>query len=312
MRLHRPAAAFAFLLALFPPGAAGAEEACGCAKALDARRLAAHVRALASPDLEGRAAGTPGGEMARAYLVTRLRSLGLEPGFEGRYARPFVVRDRRLANVAARVPGRDPALSEETIVLGAHYDHLGRRGETIFPGADDNASGCAALLEIARSLARDPPRRSVLIVFFDGEEIGLLGSRRFVREPPLPRERIVCMVNLDMLSRGDPREVRVCGMPTSALFAPIVRSAAAAHGLRVFDDHELEWRDASDHAPFGDARIPFLYFGVLDHPDYHRPTDTAERIDTAKLRRVASLVLHVVRRLAETEDRPVFARDPGG
>lgn len=277
-------------------------------RSIEQDRLLLHVEVLAAAEFEGRGAGTEGAELAAAYLAQRLRALQLEPAGTHAFRQPFRGRGRALANVVALLPGSD--LADEVVVLGAHFDHLGRVGDRVFHGADDNASGCAALLEVARALRLGaPPRRSVLFVAFDGEEIGLLGSRHFVAHPTVARERIVAMLNLDMVGRGETGDVRVCGTPHSASLQQAVEAAAPAVGLTLHYDHERAWRNASDHAPFGDARIPFLYVGVLEHEDYHRPTDTVDKIDGEKLLRIARLVYLTVRAVADADEPPAW-RDP--
>src|SRR5262249_16744166 len=198
--------------------------------------------------------------------------LKLEPAGTSGFDQTFESDGHKLVNLVARVAGEEEALRDEFVVIGAHYDHLGIVKGEMYPGADDNASGCAAMLEVARAFTLGAtPRRSVLFIAFDSEERGLAGSRHFVQHPTVAREKIVAMVNLDMVSRGDPRTVQVCGAALSPDMKAIAEREAPLVGLTLHYEFEKEWRRASDHGPFGDVGIPFLYFGVEDHPDYHKP-----------------------------------------
>lgn len=290
-----------------PPPAPAAAARDPAAPAIGRAALVRHVEVLASEDFEGRGAGTPGGKLAATYMVRLFKEAGLAPRGTRRYLQPFQARNRSLTNVVGLLEGADPALAQEYVLIGAHFDHLGRNGDTIWFGADDNASGCAVLIEVARAFqAAGAPRRSVLFVSFDSEERGLAGSKHFVAEPVVPLDRIVAMVNLDMVSRGETEELRVVGTPYSPLLKEIVEAAAPAAELELFYDHEQDWRHASDHGPFGDAGIPFLYFGVLDHEDYHKPTDTADKINAEKLERIARLAFLTVRGIADAPERPTY------
>jgi len=206
------------------------------------------------------------------------------------------------------VRGSDPTLGDEYVVVGAHSDHIGTsvamandvdRGEAVRPGADDNASGTAAVLELARRLAERPPRRSVLLVNFDAEEIGLVGSNEFLAHPPIDPGRIVLMVNLDMVGRlrDDRLYVEVHGPRALAAF---VDSAARASDLRPSPTRETSGR--SDHAPFIDLRIPAVALFTGFHDDYHRATDIAARINVGGIRRVVDVAERIVRGAADREE----------
>jgi len=271
---------------------------------VDADRLLATVTLLADPKFEGRAAGSPGGIAARGVIGERFTSIGLERigagylvsfTFAGRSATAAQVTG---ANVIGVCPGKDPSLP--VFVVSAHYDHLGIRDGVIYPGADDNASGVAVLLELAAYCRANPFRRSLVFVAFDAEEGGLNGARAFVASPPIPKDRIALNVNLDMVSRSDKREIYVAGtFHTPALKAPLERVAKAAR-VKLLFGHDRpgsgsdDWTSQSDHFAFHAAKIPFVYFGVEDHPDYHKPTDTADKINRGFLVDVAETVLDAV------------------
>jgi hypothetical protein len=218
--------------------------------------------------------------------------------------------ERRAANVIGVLPGRDPTVAGEAVVVGAHYDHLGREGGDVYPGADDNASGTAVVLGLARSLASTPPARTLVFVLFSGEEIGLVGSDYHVRHPSaVPVERMVAMLNFDMVGRLEGRHLLVGGVDTGSRFRALVEAAANEAGLDV--DLRPAGTGPSDHTRFHGAGVPVLFFHSGSHADYHRPSDTADRIDAAGMARIADLGRLLVTRIADGP-RPVFARVPGG
>jgi len=210
-------------------------------------------------------------------------------------------------NVVALLRGSHPTLRDEYIVVGAHYDHLGLGGEgslapderTIHNGADDNASGTAALVEIAAALAQGPPLdRSVLFAAFTGEERGLWGSARFVAEPPVALERVVAMLNLDMVGRVVDDRLTVFGFGTAAEWDEVVDAANASLEAPLSIGKAPDGYGPSDHASFYGEGIPVLHFFSNTHADYHRPTDDWNKINAEGLERVAALTAAVTRRLA--------------
>jgi acetylornithine deacetylase/succinyl-diaminopimelate desuccinylase-like protein len=229
----------------------------------------------------------------------------------GRIAIDRVVTQGR--NVLALLPGRGaeaaadrPAIDpRETVVLGAHYDHLGYGGvnsaapgvTAVHHGADDNASGTALLVEVARRLAAAGPLpRSVLFIAFSGEERGLLGSGHYVANPLVPLADTVAMVNLDMVGRLDAEKIIVHGTGTASGFDPLVDRLAAAAGLQTAK--EPGGFGPSDHSSFYAKKIPVLHLFTGSHADYHRPTDTAEKINYEGMERLADLVTDLVREVA--------------
>ena len=200
---------------------------------------ARHVQALADDAFEGREGGTRGGRAAAAYIVDQIAPIGYEPA--GDNGSSYQLFGAGLRNVLALLPGSDPELANEVVVIGAHYDHVGY-GTTrnsfgpfgfVHNGADDNASGVAGLIEVMEAVLRlpEPPRRSILFAFWDGEEQGLLGSRHFLRVRPqlLAGKRLVFGVNLDMIGRLRDRRLTVYGIRTaSGLRARLVAANNAA------------------------------------------------------------------------------------
>ena len=279
---------------------------------VDADRLVQDLQALASPQLEGRRTGSPGNARARAFIVDRFKALQLEP-LGGSFEQKFSFTDGGrggsgsaidAANVVGLLPGRTER--DRFVVIGAHYDHLGIRSGELYPGADDNASGVAALIAIAQYLRIHPVAVSLVFVAFDAEEQGLQGARHFVAHPPIPLDRIVALVNMDMLGRGDKNVLFVSGTHPYPALRPVVEEAAKGRPITVKFGHDQggvpgveDWIQSSDHGPFHAARVPFLYFGVEDHADYHKPTDTADKIPRAFYVEAANLVLDTVTRLAQ-------------
>ncbi|HEX6164448.1 MAG TPA: M28 family peptidase [Vicinamibacterales bacterium] len=286
---------------LFEAGVAHAQSA----RRIDRERLMTSVRTLADPKWEGRAAGSPGGIAAREWIVERFKAIGLQP-VAGEYAHPFTysrktptgVQDGAGANVLGICPGSDPKLPY--FVVSAHYDHLGIRDGQIYPGADDDASGVAVVLELAAFCQRTRFRHTILFAAFDAEERGLQGARALLAKPPVPKDRIALNINLDMVSRSDKREIYVAGTHHYPALKKPLEEVVKRAPITVLFGHDKpkdiadgldDWTNQSDHGPFHAAKIPFVYFGVEDHPDYHKPTDTADKINPAFFAEVAETIL---------------------
>jgi hypothetical protein len=225
-----------------------------------------------------------------------------------------LVRERgRTANVIGILPGRDARLREEAVVIGAHYDHLGRGGEgslapdagAIHHGADDNASGVAALLGLARTFAEaGGAPRTLVFAAFAGEEMGLLGSAHYVRAPAHPLARTVLMLNLDMVGRLRDRRLYVGGADSGSGLRELVTAQAGGLSLRLHGDPF----GRSDHTSFYAAGRPVLFLFTGAHADYHRPTDTWDKIDADGLREVTAFAARVVQVVATTPAPPAYAR----
>ena len=278
---------------------------------IDSDRLMEAVTALSDPKFEGRAAGSPGGLAARAWVLERFKGIGLKP-VSGSYVFPFTFTRMRMsgrvegegANVVGQCLGRDT--KAPVFVVSSHYDHLGVRDGVVYPGADDDASGVAVMLAIAEYCQRTPFARTVVFAAFDAEEAGLQGAKSFLIAPPVPKERIALNVNFDMVSRNDKREIFIAGTHHwPQLKAPLEQVARRAP-ITVLFGHDKpvaiaggveDWTNQSDHGPFNSAKIPFVYFGVEDHADYHKPTDTADKINRGFFVDVAETVLDAVLQL---------------
>lgn len=290
----------AFVLASAPHPAAGqAAPARTSATAADGQALLATITQLAAPGMEGRAVGTEGNRKARALIEQRLTAAGLAPAGASGFATPFSFTDKAGATIAgvnllARCAGRDATAA--SIVVSAHYDHLGIRDGAIYHGADDNASGVALALWLAERCVKAPFTHTVLFAFFDAEERGLQGAHAFVRAPAVPLDRIALNVNFDMVSRSDRREIYVAGPGRWPALAPLLAKALTGMPITVKFGHDTgggqdDWTTQSDHGAFHGAGVPFVYFGVEDHADYHKPTDTADKIAPDFLSGVATTVV---------------------
>jgi Zn-dependent M28 family amino/carboxypeptidase len=209
-------------------------------------------------------------------------------------------------NLLALCPGRRPELP--VIVVSAHYDHLGIRDGQTYHGADDNASGVAMLLTVAERCMAAPFDRTLVIAAFDAEEHGLQGARAFLAQPPVPQARIALNLNFDMVSRSDKREIYIAGPGRWPALRTLLDAPASRASIAVKFGHDTgggqdDWTQQSDHGPFHSVGIPFVYLGVEDHADYHKPTDTAEKIDPGFLGAVAAFVLDAV---AALDRAPAF------
>lgn len=270
----------------------------------------AAVRFLADDALEGRLAGSAGERCAGDFIAARLRALSLKPaGDAGTFFQnvPLATSLNPHApagigrNVLALLEGSDARVRHEIIVIGAHYDHLGRGGfgslspgdSAIHNGADDNASGVAALLRAAVLLSQGQrPARSVLFMAFTGEESGLLGSAHFTRMPTVELARVRAMINMDMVGRLGTAPLIVNGVGTAHEWRSLLDGTAARLGIALAMK-EAGW-GPSDQTSFYAADIPVLHLFTNTHDDYHRPSDDWQRIDAAGIEKIAQLVAGIV------------------
>jgi hypothetical protein len=278
-------------------------------------RIQSDVAWLASDRLAGRRVGSAEADSAAAWIGRRFEALGLEPapGLSG-WFQPFTISPDAPAahgtdlggkvgrNVVGILRGRDPALRGQYLVIGAHYDHLGRGGPgSLDPdsigvphnGADDNASGVAALLEVARRLALTPPARSVVFLAFSGEEQGLLGSSHYVRNPTVPNDSVLAMLNFDMVGRLRDDRLVAYGVETAAEFRPLLDSLNVRAGFAL--SAQGGGYGPSDHTSFTLVKRPVLHFFTGTHEDYHRASDDAARINAAGIERIAAFAAELAR-----------------
>lgn len=285
-------------------GTAVAPQACGQRiRTADTAALMATVRILAADSMEGRKAGSPGGARAAAYLARRLTAQRIPP-LGPEYRQPVTL--PRNSGTGANLLGliRGTRFPGRYIVLSAHYDHVGVRGGQIYNGADDNASGTAAVLALAEALLKAPLEHSVIIALLDAEEIGSPGAKAFLDAGLVPRDSIVLNVNLDMVGHSETGELWAAGSGHTPALRPVLDSVAAAAPLRLHRGHdragvagEEDWTGSSDHRVFHQAGIPFVYFGVEDHRDYHKPSDDPGTLTPAFFGNAVGTILAAVRRL---------------
>jgi hypothetical protein len=306
-----------------------------------------HVQTLANPYFGGRLPGTRGHDAAADYIEHYFRAAGLEPAFPASddssaalssYRQPFEFTTRRVSaanedaarvivpamNVAGILPGRG-ALAEQFIIIGAHYDHVGRgeygasrpehRGE-IHPGADDNASGTAAMLVLAEMLAAHydastaADLRSILFLAFDAEELGLHGSRHFVRHSPIPTDRITIVINMDMVGRMRGDNLSVLGVATAEGLRELVTPHFEASGLTVAVTKGGS--GASDDANFHRAGVPALHFFTGVHGEYTSPEDEAWTTNPLGARKVVELIERITVDLATRDRQLQYTRAGSG
>lgn len=276
------------------------------------------VRTLASPAFGGRRTGSDGSRLAQAYIVKRYSEIGLQP-FGTSYVQPFsftqtsfkalFTKDRpyrseypSAANLIGFIKGSK--YPDRYMVVSAHYDHLGTRNGKIYAGADDNASGVAAMLAVAAAFKAQPPENTIVFAAFDAEELGKSGAHAFIGSLPFGRDKLALNVNLDMVSRNDSNEIWASGLYHNPSLKALVQDAAGRSTVRVKVGHDKpiylagkveDWTGSSDHGVFHDAGLPYVYFGVEDHADYHQSTDTAEKINPDFYTSTTSLLVDVVR-----------------
>jgi len=301
---------------------------------------------LASPERGGRRNGTGANISAGNYLIKELENAGSDFISTAAF-QPFRFNEVRKPTVtikqleASRAKGYSIALEgrnvfailegstykNEYVVLGAHYDHLGTQHGKLYPGADDNASGSAAIVEIAEAFGALSqkgmrPERSVVFAFFDAEEWGLWGSQYFVENPPVPLNQIVAVINLDVVGRNNTQELEVFGSPDINDFAQrspqlngALNDANGVLGFKLLFPEEKGGREQiffrSDHASFFFARsegnrIPVVFLTSGLHNDYHKPSDTAKKINSEKAQNIARLAFLMAWQVATQDEQPVF------
>ena len=309
-----------------------------------AERMERLVGILAADSMEGRATGSAGAERAARFIASELQSYGVEPAYQGGFAQPIplrrilrpdgreqvvvassdglpegteVIEELTDANVVGILRGGDPVLSDEAVILGAHFDHVGVGrsvdGDSIYNGADDDASGVAVVLEVARLMARSqPPDRTVIFLLTTGEEMGLLGTRFYIDSPVIPMERTVADLQVEMVGRPD----SLAGGPGRAWLTGFERTTLGdsliAAGIPLVPDPRPDQRFffRSDNIAFARLGIPAHTLSSFNlHSDYHRPSDEAEFMDYEHMARVTESTAEAVRILA---NGPAPEWHPGG
>jgi hypothetical protein len=276
------------------------------------------VEIIADDSMQGRATPSPGLDATARYVASEFERMGLRPGgddggFIQRYETPSG--DGEAPNVVGILEGTDPALRAQYVVFSAHMDHVGMRepdenGDSIWNGADDNASGTAAVMEIAEAMAaREPgPRRSMVFLLVSGEERGLWGSEHFAEHPSVPLDHIVADLNADMVGRNWTDTIVAIGKDQSDLGETLERVNAAHPELDMtaIDDlwPEENFYRRSDHFNFARRGVPILFFFNGTHEDYHGRDDEVEKIEEDKASRIARLIYYLGLEIADADQPP--------
>lgn len=281
-----------------------------------------HLTYLASDELEGRLAGYPGNDKASEYIANKIKDWGLKPGNGDSYFQTFQIKGRNTRNVIGVIEGGK--LKDEYVIIGGHFDHVGMAGQDnpgrssgqnddpedkIWNGADDNGSGTSTLLEVARSLAQANyrPQRTIVFLWFSGEEYGLLGSKHYCANPIFDLRKTFAMVCMDMVGRNSDKPVTIKGAASADGWKEIIETAAQGTGL----NYRIEPRatGSTDYLTFIRNQIPSIDFFSDFHADYHKRSDTADKIDYDQCVKVARAAIRLVAHLADREGKLVF-KDP--
>ncbi|HKG08251.1 MAG TPA: M28 family peptidase [Pedobacter sp.] len=269
-------------------------------------QLLKDLKTLSSDRYEGRKTGTKGAEMTRAYINDRFRTIGLK-SFNTSYEQPFTFKDSDGEDVEAKnMIGYIPGKTDNVIVISAHYDHLGVINSEIYNGADDNASGVAGLLHMAAYFIKQQPNSTLIFAAFDAEELGLQGAKAFVDNPPVSIGKVRLNVNMDMISHNDKGELYACGTfryPELKKF--FITANPALKVLFGHDDPKLghdDWTNQSDQGAFHAKGIPFIYFGVEDHKDYHKATDEFQNINQTFFSAAVDAITSIISNIDKERD----------
>ncbi len=275
------------------------------AQTVDHDKLLLHLEYLSSDELKGRETLSEGNINARKYLVNYFSTLGLETQYPD-FQQKFTFENRRekkiyedATNVVGFIAGSS---SQKLIVITAHYDHIGvgrkdNSGDSIYNGADDNASGTATLLALAEHFSKNRPEHSLMFAALDAEEMGLQGAKALVLDFPFPLDQILVNVNMDMVSRNDGGEIYASGTHQNPHLKPILEKASNGQTPKLMFGHDIpntganNWTQSSDHGAFYDKGVPHIYFGVEDHKDYHKPSDEFKNIQPEFFYNAANLIL---------------------
>jgi len=255
------------------------------AQNINRKTLLNDVEILASDQFEGRKTGSKGNFMAAEYIIDRFKNIGLD-AYNKDYKHGFEFKNRineeiKGVNLIGYIEGK----SGQVIIISAHYDHVGIQNSEIYNGADDNASGVAAILSVANYFKRNKPENTLLFIAFDAEEMGLKGAYSFLESPVPSMYQIKLNINLDMVSHNDQSELYAAGTHKYPVIKDILKYADQDTGISIRFGHDDpntgkdDWTMQSDHGPFAKKNIPFVYFGVEDHKDYHKPTDDFSSIN---------------------------------
>jgi hypothetical protein len=319
-------------LAISPQFACAQRPSSGNESTITETLIRRHVNVIADDSMLGRNTPSRGLDLTAAYIAAQFKRLGLKPGGDsGSFIQRYPLGIAPIGggnggsppatlgfdpvsapNSVGILRGTDPVLRDEYIVISAHMDHVGVNGasvkDSIWNGADDDASGTSGVLALAEALAQAPPRRSIIFLTVSGEEHGLWGSSWFTTHPPVPIDRIVANLNIDMIGRNWKDSIVVIGLEHSDLGGTLA-TVNAAHpelGITAMRDPwpQENFFGRSDHYNFARRGIPALFFFNGVHADYHQPSDSPDKIDAEKASRVVRLIYHVTVAIANSTARP--------
>jgi Zn-dependent M28 family amino/carboxypeptidase len=280
----------------------------GFAQSIDEKKLLSDLKLLSADELKGRKTLSEGNKKARTHIQSEFQRIGLKTQY-AEYLQSFSFENRRenkkyedAVNVIGFLPGLD---SRKIIVITAHYDHVGvgkknSKGDSIYNGADDNASGTAALLALAEYFSKNQPQHPIMFAALDGEEMGLQGAKALLKDFPFPLDNILMNINMDMISRNENDELYASGTHYYPELKPILEQASVGLLPSLRFGHDLpntgreNWTQSSDHGPFFDEKIMHIYFGVEDHEDYHQPSDEFENIKPSFFTNAVKLILKCI------------------
>ena len=273
---------------------------------IDAPALLNDLKTLSADDMQGRQVDTEGGAKARAYVIQRFKDSGIKP-FGESYEEPFTFQagrgggnspERHGVNVVGHIDGARSGY----LVVSAHYDHIGVRNGVVFNGADDNASGTAALFAVAKYFSAHKPSHTLIFAAFDGEEAGLRGANAFVAKPPVDASTIVVDVTMDMIGRDPNDKLFAVGTRVNPFLKPYLEKVAADAPVKLLFGHEdpaqkdvEDWSRDSDHYAFQRQNIPAIYLGVEDFDQHHKATDDYETITYSFYVRAVETCVSVVK-----------------
>lgn len=287
---------------------------------IDESEVKNNLETLSSDEFGGRLVGTEGNIKAQDFLVNKFKEYGLKPYNNNTYLQSFKWKGLSVNNVIGVIEGSDPNLKNEAIIVGAHFDHIGQSylcwkvpgtNDKICNGADDNASGTVAMLELARLFSKFPTKRTIIFVGFNAEEMGLIGSSDLSNKIKelLPNYNIKYMINMDMVGRNGDKPLTAAfdsKNPSSAdLLKQILQNLNSNNDFDIIQGKYFKYFPYSDHYPFYKQGFPVIMFSSLLHNDYHKVTDEANKIDYSTLFKRIQAIYNVVNTLANDNQKNI-------
>ena len=286
------------------------------AQTIDRKQLLRDVEILSSDVYEGRKTGTRENQMAADYIVGRFKDIGLR-AYQDSFKHPFTFQNRSKTTIkGTNLVGYIEGKTKQVIIVAAHYDHVGISNSLIYNGADDNASGVAGLLAVAAYYKEHKPDNTLLFIAFDAEEMGLQGAKAYLKTPVTDASAIKMMINMDMIAHNDKGELYAVGTFKNPVLKEVLGTADKGTGVKIMFGHDDpkqgrdDWTMQSDQGPFAQKNIPFLYFGVEDHKDYHQPTDEYRNINKDFFYGASQAILNSVIRIDKALKKITKASNP--